>query len=84
MIASDEKEMAKLVNLVKITSERPGICINASKMKVMEVDWAKCLPVSTALSEYEKVNAFVHLRFIIKVDRGSSATPDRSERISYD
>ena len=59
LIASDEEEMAELVNLVKIASEKLGLCINASKMKVMAVDWAKYLSVSTILSEYEKVNAFV-------------------------
>ena len=46
LIASDEEEMKELVNLVKIASEKLGLCINASKMKVMMVDWAKCLPFS--------------------------------------
>ena len=56
--------MEELVYLVKIVSEKVGLSINASKSKVMMVDWAKCLPVFTALSNYEKVNAFVYLGFI--------------------
>ena len=56
LIASDEEEMTKLVNLMKIASEKLGPRNDASKTKVMVVDQAKCLPVSTALSEYENVN----------------------------
>ena len=59
LIASDEEEMAELVNLVNISNEKLGFRINASKMIVVGVDRAKRLPVSIALSEYEKVNAFV-------------------------
>ena len=40
LIAQDEEEMVKLVNLVRIVSEKLGLCMNASKMKVMLVDWA--------------------------------------------
>ena len=47
--------------------------INASKTKVMVMDCAKCLPVSTALSDYEKANAFVYLGSIIEADGGSLA-----------
>ena len=35
LIASDEEEMAELVNLVKIASEKLELHINASKIKVM-------------------------------------------------
>ena len=73
MIALDEEEMAELVNLVKMVSEKLGLRINASKMKAMLVDRAKYLPVSTALNKYEKVNAFVYLGFIIEADGGSLA-----------
>ena len=44
--------------------------IHASKTKVMVVDRTKRLPVSTILSEYEKVNAFVYLGSIIEADEG--------------
>ena len=50
-IASSEEEMAQLVNLVKIASKKLRLRINALKTKVMAVDWAKCLPVSIALSK---------------------------------
>ena len=59
--------------LVKIASEKLELRIDSSKTKVMVMDRTKCLPVSTALSEYEKVNAFVYLGFIIEADVGSSA-----------
>ena len=73
MIASDEEEMVELVNLVKIASKKLVLCINTSKTKVMMVNQAKCLPLYTALSEYEKINAFVYLDSIIKADGGSLA-----------
>ena len=82
LIASDEEEMAELVNLVKIASEELGLRINASKIKVMVVHWAKCLLVSTALSEYEKVNALVYLGSIIRADGGSSAEIQRRIALS--
>ena len=73
LIASDEEEMAELVNLVKIASEKLGLGINASKTKIMVVDQAKCLSASTALSEYDKINAFVYLGSIIETDGSLSA-----------
>ena len=71
MIALNEEEMAELVNLVKIANEKLALCINASKTKVLVIDQSEYLPVSIALSEYEKVNAFVYLGSIIDVDGGS-------------
>ena len=41
---------------------------NESRSEV--VDWAKCLPVSSALKEYEMANALVYLGSIIKADAG--------------
>ena len=40
LIASNEEEMAELVNLVEIAGKKLGLCINASKTKVMLVDRA--------------------------------------------
>ena len=37
----------------------------------MVVDWDESLPVSTALSEYEKVNTLVYLGSIVKAEGGS-------------
>ena len=68
MIALDEEEMAELVNLVKIANEILALRINALKTKVMVVYRAKCLPVSTTLSEYKKVYVFVYLGFIIEAN----------------
>ena len=51
-----------------MAEEKLGLCINASKMKVMGVDGAKCLLDSIALSKYEKVNDFVYLGFVIEGD----------------
>ena len=62
--------MAELVNLEKIVSEKLELRINASKMKVMVVDQAKSLPVSTTVSKYEKVNAFIYFSSIIETDEG--------------
>ena len=74
--------MAELVNLVKMASEKLGLCINASKTKVIVVHWAKSLPVSTALSEYEKDYAFVYLGSIIEADGSSSAEIQRRVALS--
>ena len=82
LIASDEEEMAELVNLVKMAGKKLGLRIDTSKTKVMVVDQAKCLPLSTALSEYEKVSAFVYLDSIIEADGrlvGQNMGPNRSE-----
>ena len=59
LIALDEEEIPELINLVKITSEKLGLRINASKMKVMVIGWAKFLLVPTALSKYKKINVFI-------------------------
>ena len=42
----------------------------------------KCLPVSAALNEYEKVNAFAYLGSIIEADEGSSAEIQRQITLS--
>ena len=47
--------MAELVNMVKIVSEKLGLCINASKTKIKMVDRIKWLLVSAVLRAYEKV-----------------------------
>ena len=65
--------MAKIINLVKIASEKFGLGINESKMKVMVVDLADCLPVSTAVSTHRKVSTFVCLGSIIEEDGNSLA-----------
>ena len=71
--ALDNEKMAELINLAKIVSKKLAFRINASKINVMVVDWAKCLPVSTTLSKYEKLKGFVYLGSIIKADGGSLA-----------
>ena len=60
LIALDEEEMAELVNLVNIASKKLEPRINASKTKVTLVDRTRFLPISTALSENENINAFVY------------------------
>ena len=42
LIALDEEEMTKLVNLMKMGCERLGLRMNALKMRVMMVDRGKC------------------------------------------
>ena len=69
--------MAELVNVMKIASEKLGLCINALKTKVMMVNQAKFLPFSTLLSEHKKINVFVYLGFIIEADGGSSSAEIR-------
>ena len=43
LIVLDEKEMAELVALVEIASEKLGLRIYTSKTKVMLMDWTKCI-----------------------------------------
>ena len=85
LIASDEEEMAELVNLVKI-SKRFGLRTNALKMKVMVMERAKGLLVSTALSDYKKVQRFcifgLHNRSIWR-PFSQNTVPNRSKQISY-
>ena len=56
--------------------------------KVMVVDRVKCLPVSTALSEYKKVNVSLYVFRLYHRSRqrlvGRNTAPNHSEQISYD
>ena len=67
----NEEKMVELVNLIKMTSKKLGLRVNASKTKVIVVDPAKYLLVSTALSKHEKVNTFLYMSSITEVNKGS-------------
>ena len=79
-LASDEEEMAELLNRVKMASEKLWLRINASKTKIMVVDRYDS-------EDYEKVNTFVYLGSIIEAYGrlvGQNMAPNRSEGISFD
>ena len=61
LVALDEEEMVELVNLVEIANKKRKIRINASKTKVMMIDWVEYLTVSIALIKHKKVNTFIFM-----------------------
>lgn len=68
MVASNEVEMATLLEKVEVESAALGLKINHSKTKIMVVDKAEVLPVTDALNGCEKVNEFVYLGSLITSD----------------
>ena len=52
-------------------SKELGLRINASKIKVMAIDWAECLPQFDVLKEDEKIDTFVYLNLAVEVFGGS-------------
>lgn len=70
LIASDEEEITKLSSRVKTVSKKLGLRFNATKTKVMVIDRAECLLVSTG--QAEKFKNFVYLGSMIEANRGCS------------
>ena len=58
---------------MKAVGKELGLCINASKTKVMVIGQVGCLPESNVLKEYEKVDTFASFGSTIEVNYGSLA-----------
>ena len=55
LVATDEEELVKPINLLKVASKELGLGVNTSKAKFMVINRARCLPESNFLKEYEKI-----------------------------
>ncbi len=69
---------------MKTVSEKLELCINVSKTKAMVVDLTNCLPISTALSEYKKVNTFVYLGSASTIDTDGGSSAEIRRQITLD
>ena len=62
MVVVDEEQLTELINQVNAVIAEQVLHINASKTKVMVIDWVRCLLESAFLKKYEKVETIVYLQ----------------------